>query len=133
MGKYDIYDLLLETLGYGSDTFEITSEDLDRNTDAINKLAEKIGIALDTEDRFGLYLLNDDIHDMVEVSVAVYDLSNYFNLGFSDRKCKSIMLQAHVNGKAKIHTDSKRNVRRMKYILKKKGYNAFIKKIEPKL
>lgn len=120
MAHIDKYDLLLESLGY---RHPLTSErDLIQNQDEISKLAEEIGIS--TEEAFDLILLDDSIHDMIEVVLALYDL------GLSNEKSLSVMYEAHLTGKSKIISGKYGELKKMQEKLRREKYKVIVRRIE---
>jgi ATP-dependent Clp protease adapter protein ClpS len=117
----DKYDLLLASLGYGHPS---TSEkDLIQNQEEISKLADEIGISV-KEDRFDLFLMNDSIHNMIEVVLALYDL------GLSNDRSLSVMNEAHLTGKSKIISGNYKKLKQMQDILRSQNYRTVIRKID---
>lgn len=119
---WDVYDLLLESLGYHSD-LGISEDDLIQNARAISELANEIGINL-SEDVFDLYLVDDDIHDQIEVVLCLY------NLGLDNAQAMNVMYEAHYNGKSKVLSSRYAKLKMMQDQLNENGLKSFIRKVE---
>lgn len=126
---WDIYDIFLQSIGYGNPRFYIPDSILIQNEEALAKLSIEIGLEIDHEE-FELFLTNDDENDMIEAVLAIYELGNQFELGYGNEESMVLMQEAHFLGKAKLASGSYKKMNQMKLVLNEKGFYAFIRKIE---
>lgn len=128
MDRIDVYDMLLETLGFLS-KLGISEDDLIQNEEAINQLAHEVGVDLSSE-TFDLFMEDDQEHDMIEAVLMIYNLSNQFNLDYDNDSSESLMYAIHYSGKAKLASGTYRKMHQMKEVLKENEFSSFIRRTE---
>lgn len=120
MKQYDKYDCLLSSLGYNHKC--VTENILEQNQDEIIKLKEELGIA-PKSDQFNLILLDDDIHDQLEV------VSDLLEIGCGDESL-NIMYEAHNTGFAVVKSGPYRELMQLRNKLQQEKYKTVIRRIE---
>jgi ATP-dependent Clp protease adapter protein ClpS len=111
----DEYDILLDLMGYGHPALPVTEERLNVS---LHKVAGLItGLKITRKMRqFDLVLWNDEVHDMIEVALALYEEADLDN----DRSMGT-MLKAHEQGKAVVNRGDLRELLPVLAGLKKRG------------
>lgn len=89
------------------------------NEDELYEILNEIGIIF-SED-FNLILHNDNVNDMEDVVVALYEVCR-----LSNEKCVSVMKEAHHKGKALITTGDINTLLDLKLGLNKRGLTISI-------
>lgn len=129
MKKVDIYDIFLESIGWSNPGLSISDSIIIQNEEALTELAQEIGFKVDQE-LFDLFLVDDDVHDMIEATLAIYELGNQFDLGFDNEESIAIMQETHFTGESRLASGSYTNLNQMKEVLNNKEFSCFIRKIE---
>ncbi len=75
---FDTYDILLELLGYRNINMIVPEVELCEHFDASCALARELGISLD-EIACDLVIWNDEVNDMMHVSLALYEVCKLNN------------------------------------------------------
>lgn len=107
-------------MGYSIDG--ITEDIIEQNQDEINGLKEELGIT-SKSDQFNLILLDDDIHDQLEV------VSDLLDIGCGD-KSLNIMYKAHNTGFAIVKSGPYRELMPLQNNLRKEKYKTVIRRVE---
>jgi ATP-dependent Clp protease adapter protein ClpS len=87
--------------------------------DELNEILDELGISY-SED-FILILHNDNVNDMEDVVVALYEVCRLPN-----ERCVSVMMEAHNNGKSVITTGEINTLLDLKLELNKRGITTSI-------
>jgi len=121
-GKYklDEFDMILEEAGYGIKG-NLADVEIETDNDSLTKLMEEIGIKRSEDNDYTLVLHNDDVNDMLHVTLALYEIC-----GLNNEKALKVMMEAHENGKAVAKTGSFDEMNTMKVALNKRGIEATV-------
>jgi ATP-dependent Clp protease adapter protein ClpS len=120
MKRFDTYDILISSMGYSIDG--ITKHIIEQNQAEIISLKEELGITKKS-DQFNLILLDDDIHDQLEV------VSDLLEIGCGD-KSLNIMYEAHNTGFAIVKTGPYRELVQLRNKLREEKYKTLIRRVE---
>jgi len=123
MKSYDKYDLLLEVIGLGGKD-KIPDCIIELNMERIMKLADEIGVKLNSE-TFYLELINDDINDMMDVALALYECC-----GLDSDVSMSVMMKAHDSGSALILHGIYKELKEIKDKLNERNLTVCISRID---
>lgn len=127
MIQYDKYDLLLEALGYKSLTAPIPEIYMEENLELIIELSDELGVSLETESH-NLILWNDDVNDMMHVTLALYEICKLDN-----EDSMRVMLEAHNKGKSIARSGSIDELLLMASGLRERNINATIQTLQSDL
>jgi len=121
-GKYklDKYDMILEEAGYGIKA-NLADVEIDTDNDSLTKLMEEIGIKRSDDNQYTLVLHNDDVNDMLHVTLALYEIC-----GLNNEDALRVMMEAHEKGKAVAKSGSLSDMNVMKDSLNKRGIEATV-------
>lgn len=96
-------------------------KEIDIDIDQLTEILDEAGILMAPENLFALILWNDDVHDMIEIVLALYEIC-----GLDNEKSMSVMLEAHHKGKAVVKTGEFLEMRKLKNGLNSRGITATI-------
>jgi ATP-dependent Clp protease adapter protein ClpS len=125
MKSYDKYDLLIEYCCGDALKSGIPESILELNMDRIMKLANEIGVKLNNE-YFALLLLNDDINDMMSVTLSIYECCGS---EFGNDESMAVMMEAHNSGSAIIKRGPYHLLKEMKDKLNERNLTVCIRRI----
>lgn len=121
MKIYDKYDLLISAMGFPIDG--IADDLIEQNQDEINNLKEELGMT-SKSNLFNLILLDDKIHDMLEV------VGHLLEIGCGAEKSLDIMNKAHNTGSAIVKSGSYKELVKLRNKLRQEKYKAIIRRKE---
>lgn len=113
--RIDSYDMLLELLGYPHGGSDGSSSMKVSKLTRVFLLADELGISLSGVP-LDLMLWNDDVHDMMEIALALYEICKLDN-----EDALRVMMEAHNTGKALIRTGGKDELMGMMNMLGNQG------------
>jgi len=90
----DKYDILLDLLGYKYKKEKLPASELSKQFDSVRDLIEELGI-FPPGIECDLVIWNDDVNDMMHVTLALYEICELNN-----EESMSVMLKAHDKGKS---------------------------------
>lgn len=120
MKRFDLYDIFISSKGFHFDG--IDDKLIDEHQDEIIKLKEELGIT-SKSDQFNLILLDDNIHDQLEV------VSDLLEIGCGD-KSLNIMYEAHNTGFAVVKSGPYRELMQLRNKLRQEKYKTVIRRVE---
>lgn len=91
-----------------------------KQDEKLDELLDGLGITRDKGD-FKLILHNDDVNDMMDVVVALYEICH-----LSNNEALHIMMEAHTKGKALAKKGSEKEMLTMKQGLNDRGIEATV-------
>ena len=118
--KLDKYDMILEKMGYN---FQGNLADVETDTDneSLTELMNEIGIKRSDENEFVLIIHNDEVNDMMHVTLALYEICD-----LNSEEAMRIMMEAHDKGKAVAKSGSFEVINGMKVALNTRGIEATV-------
>lgn len=120
MKDIDIWDIFISSKGFHFDG--IDDKMIDEHQDEIIKLKDELGIT-SKSDQFKLILLDDDIHDQLEV------VSDLLEIGCGN-KSLNIMYKAHNTGFAVVKSGPYRELLLLRNKLRQAKYKTAIRRVE---
>lgn len=123
--KFDLVDLVLETLGYRNHSLGISFEDLVLYSYRIISFIDENGLVKDNE-AFELFMINSGIISCLGLEEGLDDLR--YILGFETQEIKELEKQKKKFDKVLLCTGTYQLICEMHHNLITNGYAAFIKK-----
>ena len=112
--------MILEKHGFGVKG-NLADVEIDTDNDSLTKLMDEIGIQRSDDNDSTLVLHNDDINDMLHVTLALYEIC-----GLNNEDALRVMMEAHEKGKSVAKSGSFDSMNTMKSALNKRGIEATV-------